>query len=263
MPGEVRQTITLNMQKAVELIELEFNGSSDRAAAIVSAALLDSKLEHMLRARFVPSSDSKDRLFDGPQAILSTFSARIAMAYRAGLISDFERQKLDFVRDIRNRFAHAFERMDFMDRSIADKCRHHELPIDYIVPPLEFKQDIENNFESKKLILTKAAREDPRGLFKEVVIYLMEALTMLGDYEEKRIMPLRDTASWCDLFDQVIDKWRVVLKDVTDVLALPMPAEPRKTFEAQREYLERRIASFERAKALASAAVDDWKTTNA
>ena len=45
-------------------------------------------------------------IFEGGNAILSTFSSKITFAYYLGLISEHERKTLDCIRKIRNKAAH-------------------------------------------------------------------------------------------------------------------------------------------------------------
>src|SRR5688572_7702181 len=81
-------------------------GESDRAAVIISAAMLEDALETMLRSRLVPVAAQSDSLFDGAYAPISTFSAKIDVAFRFGLISGLFAKSLHLVRRVRNDFAH-------------------------------------------------------------------------------------------------------------------------------------------------------------
>ena len=83
----------------------EFNQESDRAAVILGAARLDETLYQLLSATLVPSTSARDELLDsdGP---LGTFSARIHVAYRLGLLDAEMTRALHLVRRIRNSFAH-------------------------------------------------------------------------------------------------------------------------------------------------------------
>ena len=64
---------------------------SERAAVVLGVARIDSELEKLIKAVLRRNSKDPDTLFDadGP---LSTFSAKIRLAYRLNLIdADFER----------------------------------------------------------------------------------------------------------------------------------------------------------------------------
>lgn len=79
---------------------------SDRGCVIVSAALIDDILDKLLKKRLAPPADNKrDELFDSNSA-LSTFSARIDLAYRLGLLRSSSRRTFHMLRKIRNNFAH-------------------------------------------------------------------------------------------------------------------------------------------------------------
>jgi hypothetical protein len=97
-----------------------FRAESDRACAVLGAALLDARLESLYDRRL---RDSKQELLssNGP---LGTFSARIRLARALVWISEDVRYDLDQVRSIRNEFAHNFDHeLSFSTQSIADKCR--------------------------------------------------------------------------------------------------------------------------------------------
>jgi hypothetical protein len=100
----------------------EIEVESDRGAVILTASRLDYILGEMLQRFLVPSKHSQT-LFKGESAPLSSFSARIKMAYALGLISEPEYKNCDIIRKIRNDFAHKFElRFSFEDRRVKDLC---------------------------------------------------------------------------------------------------------------------------------------------
>ncbi|RQU12170.1 hypothetical protein DF157_24550 [Burkholderia cenocepacia] len=81
---------------------------SERAAVILAAAQLDVELEKVLKHVLVPCAGGTDLLFDADRA-LGTFSAKILMAHRLGIITlEFE-HSLQLVRKIRNDFAHQID----------------------------------------------------------------------------------------------------------------------------------------------------------
>jgi hypothetical protein len=97
-----------------------FRAESDRACAVLGAALLDARIESLFGRRL---REYKQELLssNGP---LGTFSARIRVARALAWISDDVRYDLDKVRSIRNEFAHNFDHeLSFSTQSIADKCR--------------------------------------------------------------------------------------------------------------------------------------------
>ncbi|MGZ5857341.1 MAG: hypothetical protein ACXWJK_08895 [Burkholderiaceae bacterium] len=81
---------------------------SERASVILGAARLDVDLEKLLKQVLLPHPGGSDPLFEGDR-MLGTFSAKIALAYRLGLINSEFEHALQMVRKIRNDFAHQLE----------------------------------------------------------------------------------------------------------------------------------------------------------
>lgn len=81
---------------------------SDRSCAILAAAVLDERLATLLRARFCPPVGKEDKLL-GRGGAIESFSSRIEVGYRIGLLSESIRKALDWLRDIRNDAAHRTE----------------------------------------------------------------------------------------------------------------------------------------------------------
>lgn len=79
---------------------------SDRGCVIVSAAMLDDILLQLLKRRLAPSLEKKDELLEDGSAAFSTFSARIDLAYRVGLLRASTRSTFHLLRKTRNDFAH-------------------------------------------------------------------------------------------------------------------------------------------------------------
>lgn len=99
----------------------EFQGETDRGAALVGAALIDLRLADTLRAFTVSGAAAKD-LLDGGTAPLGTFSSRIKATFALGLIDNSERFECDIIRKVRNEFAHRAHGVGFDDRKIAALC---------------------------------------------------------------------------------------------------------------------------------------------
>lgn len=81
---------------------------SERASVILAAARLDVDLERLLKHVLHHHPGGSDPLFEGDR-MLGTFSAKIALAYRLGLISPELEHALQMVRKIRNDFAHQLD----------------------------------------------------------------------------------------------------------------------------------------------------------
>jgi mannitol operon repressor len=99
----------------------EVFGQTDRASAIVAAALLEEVLERLLLAFILEHDTAKRDLVDG-MAPLSTLSAKINASFHLGLISEAQFEDLKIIKDVRNDFAHSFEPITFETPRIKDRC---------------------------------------------------------------------------------------------------------------------------------------------
>ena len=103
----------------------ELRKESDRGSIIVIVSLLDDVLSKLIKAKLAPSIENRDELFDDYSAPFSTFSSRIDLAYRLGLIRPQVRATFHLLRKIRNNFAHITGASNFHDAST--KSRIHEI----------------------------------------------------------------------------------------------------------------------------------------
>ncbi|MDP3830347.1 MAG: hypothetical protein Q8Q47_03695, partial [Ignavibacteriaceae bacterium] len=83
----------------------EFIAESDRAAVILGTAKLDFLLYQILTKYFIPVAGSSDDLLEGDSP-LTTFSSKINICYRLGIIDTQFARTLHLIRKIRNSFAH-------------------------------------------------------------------------------------------------------------------------------------------------------------
>ena len=83
----------------------DLKSESDRAVVVLAAAKLDLLLYQILSKVLKPTPGKTDGLLDG-ESPLGTFSARIMMCHRLGLIDDAFARALNILRKIRNSFAH-------------------------------------------------------------------------------------------------------------------------------------------------------------
>ncbi|WP_135449001.1 MltR family transcriptional regulator [Tabrizicola caldifontis] len=114
------------------------NQESPRGAVLVSCAFLDDQLREIIDA-FLIADSARDKLLEGFNAPIGTFSSRIVMAHCLGLISDKERDDCETLRKIRNDLAHD-HKADFASQRIADLSAnlHHSIkPHDKRVRPFD------------------------------------------------------------------------------------------------------------------------------
>jgi len=103
------------------VFQTEFGKESDRASVILAAAMLDEALTTLLRGHLVPVAGAADSLLDGAYAPISSFSAKIDLTHRLGLISTPFCRDLHVVRRIRNAFAHNLSGCSFDDSAIRNR----------------------------------------------------------------------------------------------------------------------------------------------
>jgi len=81
------------------------NKESHRGAVLIACSYLDNQLQAIIAA-FLLTGANADKLLDGFNAPLGTFSARIAAASALGLLRPAEGRECELLRKIRNEFAH-------------------------------------------------------------------------------------------------------------------------------------------------------------
>ncbi|MCX6177777.1 MAG: hypothetical protein NT163_00080 [Chlorobiales bacterium] len=104
-----------------DILHSEFEKETDRASVILTGSIADELLRTLLSARLIPVTSSSDELFDGANAALGTFSSRIEMSYRIGLISVKFARDLHLIRKIRNEFAHNIHGCSFEDARVKSR----------------------------------------------------------------------------------------------------------------------------------------------
>lgn len=104
---------------------------SDRGAALMAAAYLDSQLAELLRRSFVDDVSVVDELLEQSKPV-GTFSSRIDLAYALGYLGKSTHRDLHLIRKIRNDFGHVPTPIGFEHPPIASRCR--ELTHSYYEP---------------------------------------------------------------------------------------------------------------------------------
>ncbi|MGO9107902.1 MAG: hypothetical protein ACLP9L_01600 [Thermoguttaceae bacterium] len=92
--------------RCLHSLESEFQGQTDRGAAIIGASLVEAQLPKFIIAHLRNDTDETRRMFGRGQAIES-FGSQITFAYAIGLVSEDVYKDLDCIREIRNACAHA------------------------------------------------------------------------------------------------------------------------------------------------------------
>lgn len=160
---EVREKLAKEFTKTFDLMTNE----SDRGSAIVGAAILEDALAVALGKYLIPAPTSQDSLLEGPSA---SFSMKIDLAYRVGMIQSSVREFLHQVRKVRNEFAHSPSDLSFESQSTSDRvknlCQLSEDFLDNFVGELQSHQmDIESETSGTNLLRIAG----PRTAFDTVI----------------------------------------------------------------------------------------------
>ncbi|MBL3827218.1 MULTISPECIES: hypothetical protein [unclassified Marinobacter] len=92
---------------------------SDRGAVIIAASILDESLREVLKGFLLRPTGKNDDRLDGAYAHLGSFSAKIELSFRLGIIRRSIRQQLMLFKSIRNDVAHRLSIASLEDQ----KCR--------------------------------------------------------------------------------------------------------------------------------------------
>jgi hypothetical protein len=153
-----------------------FRAESDRACAVLGAALLDTRLENLYDRRL---HNSRNELLSGNGA-LSTFSARIRVARALNWIAEDVGLDLDQIRSIRNEFAHNVDHeLSFGNQSIADKCRALRVAQVLIAASEHAASIPHRNFSAEVIRARGAIFQPPRQRFEVTVEMLAQHLDEL------------------------------------------------------------------------------------
>ena len=102
---------------AVIRLQAELKDESPRGVVLIATAMLEEALRELLVAYLVPNASSSDTLLDGLNSAVGTFSSKIDIAYRLGLVSHSFCRDLHVIRRIRNDVAHQPKGFKFEDAS--------------------------------------------------------------------------------------------------------------------------------------------------
>ncbi|MGV3697416.1 hypothetical protein [Flavobacterium sp.] len=109
-----------------DIIEIILDERNDRALIILCSSLVDDLLYLILSKHFLDPLKGDENLLKGDNP-LTTFSSRIKMIYRLGIIDESLLSILDKLRDIRNKCAHNID-VSVNKPPLKDKLSHlHKL----------------------------------------------------------------------------------------------------------------------------------------
>lgn len=101
------------------------NGESDRGAILIVSALVENIVEEHIKKLFLPQADSSDELLsNSTSSPISTFSTKINLAYRLGLLSSNERIIFHQLRHLRNKCAHDIGQQNFNENHFRSRTQN-------------------------------------------------------------------------------------------------------------------------------------------
>lgn len=95
--------------------------SNDKGMVLIASSVIEDALTEIIKARLIDSLSVTDALFSGEGSPLSTFSAKVELAYRIGAINEIHRKTLTVFRRLRNDFAHNAEFVSLASPLVADR----------------------------------------------------------------------------------------------------------------------------------------------
>lgn len=126
----------------------EFLKESDRGCVLLLASRLETLLEELHRTHVTSASSPPRAFLNGlfaTRAPLSTFAAKIQLAYAYGLISRDDFLDLERIRRLRNRAAHSDEKFALENPQLNEELRKIGTPerIEKALPRFKMKPGIE------------------------------------------------------------------------------------------------------------------------
>ena len=101
---------------------------SDRGCVLVVGALLENALEVQINARLLPKAvkekDSDELMSRSANSPISSFSAKINLAYRLGIFPLHERKIYHHLRELRNVCAHHIDTQNFDNNHFKDRIKN-------------------------------------------------------------------------------------------------------------------------------------------
>ncbi len=166
-PRRLSRIIDQRLSEA-ELWQLstELRSMDDRSAAIIAATITEDGVESILVAKMRKLSTRDYRNLFSVDAPLSTFSAKIRLAYALKCVSRTDLNDLNIIRNVRNVFAHARLSIDFSTADIVSEIEY--LKILEIIKTSSCYMELMKLPPSKSphfQIAMAAKSNDPRNLF--------------------------------------------------------------------------------------------------
>jgi hypothetical protein len=161
----------------------------DRSQAIVVSALLEQALEFALGTHFIVGEKDTRAIFTDQEGGISSFAAKIRLAFGLGVIENKIRGELVRIKNIRNTFAHTRAAVTFDTDEIKASCEQLFLPatIQYGgllgLTPISAKNKFASSVKMIYLYLSSKEKKDQSPVsYKKSDFY---HLVLLGVHREK------------------------------------------------------------------------------
>ncbi len=151
---------TIEEQQAIE----EMEATSDRAAAIVIASLVESRLTSALQTAMADAPSIKNDFFRSSGA-LGSFAAKIDLALLTGLLTEDAHKDLNTMRRIRNVFAHELKPTQFDANDQIRQLAQNFILIEKMMCPMEAEQVPEGFTFAMKVADYDLLKSLPRGRY--------------------------------------------------------------------------------------------------
>lgn len=172
-----------------------FEQESDRACVILTVSIIDELLTSALKIKLVPNHSSRDTLFDGANAPFSTFSAKIDLSHRIGLLSTQLCRDIHLIRKIRNEFAHNIEGCNFDDSRVKNRVIELSKSFQYLI----------EIYKTDKL--SKNYSDGERGSFQFCASWIVDCISRLVDTSTSITMADNE---WAYDLEQVKDRHKAL-----------------------------------------------------
>lgn len=126
-------------------VDSEIEKSSDRNIAIFLVSIIDDLLNSLLKERVVQDTSEIKKIFStNSNGVLSTLRSKVEIAYLFGLISKIEKENINIMGTVRNKFGHLSLNIDFNHEKVNGGINNLKLPDKTFVPE-KMNLDTEKN----------------------------------------------------------------------------------------------------------------------
>lgn len=106
---------------------------SPRGAVVIAASYIDESLRFLLESGMIQNKTICKKLFEYPGP-LSSFAARVDLAYALGLISPVAYRNIGHIRTMRNLAAHSYRTTGGENEALTEEAMKLELPTELPLP---------------------------------------------------------------------------------------------------------------------------------